>query len=204
MLGLVLLVILLFTIAAPACCAFKPSLYQGTSAGADAYDSAESSKISAKEAESAPGGQTSTSADAEAKNKEAIAEGRTYEAAFRASEGIYECEYLGRKKQENISFDNPPIANYRWVQCFKGPPFGYDLRVRFDFGQTTQDKMPAGWKFREDMMPARHSHWIIFLPNCVPEPGGFRTYMGSYGRQEASEKNISAIKAFVEKHHGEW
>jgi hypothetical protein len=169
LLGPVLLVILLFTIAAPACCAFKPSLYQGTSAGADAYDSAESSKISAKEAESAPGGQTSTSADAEAKNKEAIAEGRTYEAAFRASEGIYECVYMGRKKQENISLDNPPIANYRWVQCFKGPPCGHGLPVMFEFGQTTEEKMPKGWKFSEDMMSARHSHWIIFIPNCVPD-----------------------------------
>jgi|GEM_PF-2380613 len=128
-----------------------------------------------------------------------VAEGQAYEAAFSASEWIGECEYLGYEKQSEISFDNPPIALYRWVKCFKGPPLQM-VPVKFEFEPNSEGKKPDGWKFGEHQMPQRHSHWIIFIPNAVPVQGSFRTYKGSFGRQEATKQNLDELMDVIEKH----
>jgi len=135
----------------------------------------------------------------EADHDRKTTEGRTYEAAWSASEWIGECEYVGYDKQDNISFNNPPTAQYLWVKCFKGPPL-QRVPVKFEFEPNGQGKEPDGWKFGEHLMPEKRSHWIIFIPKAVPVQGSFRTYLGSYGRQEATKENLDKLMAVIEKH----
>jgi tetratricopeptide (TPR) repeat protein len=129
--------------------------------------------------------------------------GSDYESAFLKSEWIGICEYRGYEKKENILFNNPPTAQFYWTKCLKGPPLNHDMPVKFKFYEYDGQPKPAGWKFSEDKMPKKGSKWLIFIPNAVVVPGGFDTYRGSYGRQEATEDNLGTIYAIIEAHHGQ-
>ncbi len=143
--------------------------------------------------------------------------GLNYQNAFR-SESITVCEYEGYEKRDDISFYNPPTAKYHIIKILKGPPLNKSLPIRFEFHDKTESigqvgalhkkvetgKMPTGWKFGPDKMPAKGSKWIVFIPNAVPRrDGAFDTYQGSYGRQEASEDNLNQIYRIIEEHKGQ-
>lgn len=143
--------------------------------------------------------------------------GLNYQNAFK-SESITVCEYEGFVKRDDISFYNPPTAKYHIIKRLKGPPLNRSLPIRFEFHNKTESigqvgalnkkiesgKMPSGWKFGPDKMPAVGSKWIIFIPNAVPRSdGAFDTYQGSYGRQEATEDNLNMIYRIIEEHKGQ-
>ena len=136
-------------------------------------------------------------------NPDATDTGKDYENAFRASEWIGICEYRGYEKKDGISFYNPPTAKFYWTKCLKGPPLNHDVPVKFKFYDKAGSKMPDGWKFGDDKMPKKNSQWLIFIPNAVPVPGGFDTYKGDYGRQEANDANLGEIYRIIEAHHGQ-
>ncbi|MBS1994024.1 MAG: hypothetical protein JSS83_26110 [Cyanobacteria bacterium SZAS LIN-3] len=131
--------------------------------------------------------------------------GDNYLNAWLASEWIGVCEYRGYQapKNQKILFHNPPTANFYWTEWIKGPPLNHHLPVKFKFYEYDGAPMPAGWTFGPDKMPKIGSKWIIFIPNAVPVEGGFDTYKGSFGRQEATDENLGKILAEKESHHGQ-
>jgi tetratricopeptide (TPR) repeat protein len=140
--------------------------------------------------------------DAPPQNVDSTEVGADYPTAFRLSEWIGICEYKGYQKKDRILFNNPPIANFYWKKILKGPPLNHDMPIRFKFYEYDGQPKPKDWKFSE-AMPKVGSQWLIFIQTAVPREGGFDTYKGSYGRQEANEQNLGEIYAIIEAHHGQ-
>ncbi len=117
------------------------------------------------------------------------------------SEAIVIAEYRGYDKAPNIRYNSPPQAHYRITEVLKGPPLNKDLPIRYAFHTPLSEDAPPGWKFDDKMMPEKGSKWILFIEFAVPERGQFNTYEGSYGRQEASEKNLDKLDKLLESHN---
>ncbi len=131
--------------------------------------------------------------------------GEVFESAFRMSEWIGICEFIGYHKGNDISYDKPPQAEYRLIKRLKGPPNTEKvIRVNFRFDCVTASNASRDWNFADEMMPPVGSRWIVFLPEAIPLPGrAFETYKGSSGRQAASDENLRLIYAILEAHHGQ-
>jgi hypothetical protein len=125
---------------------------------------------------------------------------RTYDNAIR-SETIVIAEYKGYTKTDDIRWNSPPCANYYITKFFVGPPLNRNLPVRYFFHTPAHAEAPPGWKFDPSTMPAVGSKWILFIEFAAPERGQFNTYLGSYGRQEASEKNLDHLDEVMDKHN---
>jgi tetratricopeptide (TPR) repeat protein len=124
-----------------------------------------------------------------------------YDNAIR-SEAIVIAEYEGYEKSDAIRYNSPPKAFYHMVELLKGPPFNRAMPVRFAFHTPAASEAPPGWKFDDKtMMPAKGSKWILFIEWAVPERGQFNTYLGSYGRQEATEANLDKLDRLLESHN---
>jgi len=142
---------------------------------------------------------------ADDQNRDKSKAGSDYVNAWLGSEWIGICEYRGYEKPKNgpILFNNPPTANFYWTEWIKGPPLNRHVPIKYKFYEHDGMTKPEGWKFGPDKMPAVGSKWIIFIPNAIPVEGGFDTYKGSYGRQEATDDNLGSILAEKETHHGQ-
>jgi tetratricopeptide (TPR) repeat protein len=125
---------------------------------------------------------------------------RTYDNAIR-SETIVIAEYKGYDKTDDIRWNSPPKANFHITKFLIGPPLARELPVRFAFHTPAQSDPPPGWKFDESKMPAKDSKWIMFIEFAVPERGQFNTYLGSYGRQEATDKNLDLLDKVMDSHN---
>jgi Tetratricopeptide repeat len=125
---------------------------------------------------------------------------KTYDNAIR-SETIVVAEYKGYTKTDDIRWNSPPCANYYITKFFVGPPLNRNLPVRYFFHTPAHAEAPPGWKFDPSTMPAVGSKWILFIEFAAPERGQFNTYLGSYGRQEASEKNLDHLDEVMDKHN---
>jgi tetratricopeptide (TPR) repeat protein len=123
---------------------------------------------------------------------------KTFENAVH-SECVLLATYEGYEKSPDISYFHPPIAKYRITKYLKGPPLNRDLPLRYEFHDRSKSVgAPEGWKFGPDKMPKKGSEWLIFIKNGLPRDGAFDTYMGNYGRQEASEANLNHIYSLLE------
>jgi tetratricopeptide (TPR) repeat protein len=123
---------------------------------------------------------------------------KTFETAVH-SECILIATYEGYTHSSDISYFHPPIAKYRIQKFLKGPPLNRDLPLRYEFHDRSEGvAAPKDWKFSEDKMPKRGSEWLIFIKNGLPRDGAFDTYMGNYGRQEATVDNLNHVYALLE------
>jgi tetratricopeptide (TPR) repeat protein len=125
---------------------------------------------------------------------------RTMDNAIR-SEAIVIAEYKGYDKGEDIRWNNPPKANFYITKFLIGPPLNRNLPVRYFFHTPAHPDAPAGWKFDDSKMPAVGSKWILFIEFAAPERGQFNTYLGSYGRMEATEANLDKLDTIMDKHN---
>ncbi|MBS2006685.1 MAG: hypothetical protein JST01_06570 [Cyanobacteria bacterium SZAS TMP-1] len=133
-----------------------------------------------------------------------ISQTRALEEAFQASEWVGRVRYLRYETRGKVTLTNPPTAIFAPITCFKGPPISHNLTILFEFDPPETKEKQDNWKFNESMMPGPKSEWIIFIPNAVLVPGkGFITYRGSFGRMEATQKNVEALYAVIRRHHGE-
>jgi hypothetical protein len=125
----------------------------------------------------------------------------SYDNAIR-SECIVIAEYRGCEKAENIRYNSPPRTAFHITEILKGPPLNKDLPVRYAFHTPFNGDPPENWKFDEKtMLPEKGSKWILFIEFAVPERLQFNTYMGSYGRQPATEANLDKLDKLLESHN---
>ena len=124
-----------------------------------------------------------------------------FENAIR-SEFICIAEYQGYDKSDDIRFNAPVASHWRIDKILKGPPLNRALPVRYDFHTLSERQPPAGWTFNESRMPVKGSKWILFIEFAYPEGAKklFTTYDGSYGRQQATEKNLDQLDSLLESH----
>jgi len=121
------------------------------------------------------------------------------EAAFLNCEWILLAEYQGYEKKKDISFTNPPQAQFAFSKIIKGPPTGRYPEFWYQFSENRTDGAPPGWKFTPDKMPAKGTKFLLYVPNAVPIPNhGCDTYLGSWGRKEANEENIKALETVID------
>jgi len=124
----------------------------------------------------------------------------SYPGAIR-SESICLAEYTGYDKSKDISWDHPPQAHYRITEILKGPPFGRNPTVKYEFHDSIDRTMPNGWKFSDKMMPEKDSKWILFIEVAVPKRGMLELYQGSYGRQPATDENLKQLNGLLDKYN---
>lgn len=117
------------------------------------------------------------------------------------SEFICIAEYKGYDKTDDIRFNSPPATHWHVDKILKGPPLGSSLPLRYDFHTPELKEPPAGWKFDDSKLPKIGSKWIIFIEFGVAERGLYNTYLGSYGRQPATEENLNTLDRLLTEHN---
>jgi hypothetical protein len=122
-----------------------------------------------------------------------------YDNAIR-SEAIVIAEYQGYKNQEDIRWNSPPQANFHITTILKGPPLDTNCPVRFAFHTPYHADPPIGWRFDDSKMPEIGSKWILFIEFAALERGQYNTYIGTYGRQPATEANLAMLDQLMDKH----
>jgi len=121
------------------------------------------------------------------------------ETAFLTCEWILLAEYRGYEKKKDISFTNPPVAFFPYLKVIKGPPSGRFPTFWYQFSENKSDPPPPGWKFTPDKMPVIGQRFLLYVTNAVPIPNhGCDTYLGSWGRKEATEENIKALETVMD------
>lgn len=71
--------------------------------------------------------------------------------------------------------------------------------VRYDFQDGSACIEDGNWKFSEKLMPAKGSKWILFLEQFRSSPPTYLTYRGDYGRRQATQQNVDAVKMLLVK-----
>lgn len=121
------------------------------------------------------------------------------------SECICLAEYDGYEKSPEIAWNHPACARFKIYDIPKGPPLTRSLPVKYEFHDSVNTKMPAGWKFSEDKMPQKGSKWILFIENAVPKRSYgnmmFELFEGSYGRQPVTEENMNHLDSLLDKYN---
>lgn len=76
---------------------------------------------------------------------------------------------------------------------------GQAIVVRYDFQDGSACLEEENWKFSEKLMPAKGSKWILFLEQLRSSPPNFLTYRGDYGRRQATQQNVDAVRMLLVK-----
>jgi tetratricopeptide (TPR) repeat protein len=121
---------------------------------------------------------------------------------------LFQCEFVGlatfeglEKGSGDISWNEPPIVHFRLYNILKGPPLNKDIKVRFEFHDYLNKTMPKDWQWSEKLLPEKGSKWILCIEGAYPKRGALETYQGSYGRQTASDQNLTDVYAILDKYN---
>jgi len=123
----------------------------------------------------------------------------TLEGAINRCETVVIAKYKGYENPyaelEDINYFTGPIATYEIIGYIKGNPLPREIEVGYCFDDGNSAEKPKNWAFNESLMPEKDSTWILMLEKSPT--GELTTYRGSYGRLEATERNIKKIKKKV-------
>lgn len=112
------------------------------------------------------------------------------------SDWVASVEYVGRDTGHKPSYFGGALARYRVVAMHKGTGLEGIIRVLYAFHDNTPCLEEAGWKFREDMMPARGSRFILFLRHDA-QSGSYYTYRGVAGRWPLTDENVAKVRRLL-------
>jgi hypothetical protein len=117
------------------------------------------------------------------------------EAEAWASEAVVTAQYVDRDTSVVPTYFDGAITHYRVTAVHRGTlRVGDVIPLRYAFTDGSACLEPTGWKFKDKVMPAKGSAWVLFLRRTNDE---WWTYRGTYGRWEATTENLKRVRALA-------
>lgn len=99
---------------------------------------------------------------------------------------------------EPVLYTSLPTAKYRVEKVLKGNCDLKEISVRYAFSDFFHSKAPVGWTFSRKSLPIAGEKFVLCLSPSITK-GFWNTYNGSYGRFDANELNLKAVKSEIAK-----
>lgn len=106
-------------------------------------------------------------------------------------------EYLGYQEKKIMGF-RTRVASFRPVVILKGPPFGKDIRIKFELQNNDNASNSGRTEPHPSKMPSKGSYWILLVRQAVPVDGVYETLDGAHGLLPYSGEGLTELLQEIE------